>query len=514
MSRRGIIFFVMILLSKLGYGQRTIYYNQYLGTLRTQPANCELANGKILADASIMNGFRVSPISVSSTLGYQNLSAGNYVVAKYVVQYNVCLDYNRGGCSERGNISYGEYYYATVGRIPSTLTVDSVAVRNSDCGGATNGQIRVFARDTVNAPIQYSLDGRNFQNSPIFTGLVPDTTYQAVVRDSVGCRQSFTREVRSGDNGPRLDTILTLPDSCQQGLGQLQIAANSRNGALSYSINGNTLQQQNQFLNLRTGTYRVRIEDQLGCFTQKTAEIFGRGEPIMMQTVKTDTRCGQDNGNIRLYLSGGTQTNYQVLINNQMQLGCCNFRNLSSGRYHVEVRNGSCPAVTENIFISPSDSIPTRQIRQVGNVLVIDPVPNATYYWTICGTWLFATDTFFQPNLPGTYTVSIKVGDCVQNIDYLFTGALNTQNLEKSKYPIRLAPNPTSDKFVVDLSELSTFQHMKLLMTDATGRTVLQTTIQEKNQSIDVNQLPNGVYFVQILSENRPIGVQKLVVQH
>jgi hypothetical protein len=72
---------------------------------------------------------------------------------------------------------------------------------------------------------------------------------------------------------------------------------------------------------------------------------------------------------------------------------------------------------------------------------------------------------------------------------------------------IKIYPNPTNDKFIIDLEGITTIK-----LYDMLGKEVLTQTVNGKTE-IDINHLPKGVYSVRILSEDRVIGSSKMVKQ-
>ena len=72
-------------------------------------------------------------------------------------------------------------------------------------------------------------------------------------------------------------------------------------------------------------------------------------------------------------------------------------------------------------------------------------------------------------------------------------------------------PNPANAQVLILISEISDYE---ITLLDITGRTV-QTTeiIQGDKTSIDVSQLQNGIYFVQVTG-NGHSTTQKIIVKH
>jgi hypothetical protein len=79
---------------------------------------------------------------------------------------------------------------------------------------------------------------------------------------------------------------------------------------------------------------------------------------------------------------------------------------------------------------------------------------------------------------------------------------------------LRIYPNPNDGRFSIDMP-VPGADGMKLRVTDATGRLVMEQNALPglPRQIIDGQKLANGLYFLQIVSEGKVIGVEKFVKQ-
>jgi Secretion system C-terminal sorting domain len=81
---------------------------------------------------------------------------------------------------------------------------------------------------------------------------------------------------------------------------------------------------------------------------------------------------------------------------------------------------------------------------------------------------------------------------------------------ENNKVEYAIYPNPSSAGFYVDISNFSNGNSLKIL--DVTGKEMAFFTLKSTHQYIDCN-LQTGIYFVQILSSNNLLSVQKIIIQ-
>jgi hypothetical protein len=72
-------------------------------------------------------------------------------------------------------------------------------------------------------------------------------------------------------------------------------------------------------------------------------------------------------------------------------------------------------------------------------------------------------------------------------------------------------PNPANGQVLILISEISDYE---IKLVDITGRAVITSEINQDNKTkVDVSQLQNGIYFVQITG-NGHTTTQKIIVRH
>lgn len=86
--------------------------------------------------------------------------------------------------------------------------------------------------------------------------------------------------------------------------------------------------------------------------------------------------------------------------------------------------------------------------------------------------------------------------------------ALNTEDFFAKK--ILMYPNPIQDKLYI---RNSGFEIEKIIVTDATGKIVINQSIQTEKAEIDMNKLPSGIYFVSAESKKGNFKTEKLIVK-
>lgn len=97
----------------------------------------------------------------------------------------------------------------------------------------------------------------------------------------------------------------------------------------------------------------------------------------------------------------------------------------------------------------------------------------------------------------GVYNVSLIVRDCIftDTVNYSVQVGLNGVT-ESSVSNLLIYPNPFTDRILVNYPESET--DAEFLLTDASGRAVLQGKMPAREMQIDANHLPAGFYLLRV----------------
>ncbi|MEZ4985226.1 MAG: hypothetical protein R2795_09355 [Saprospiraceae bacterium] len=187
---------------------------------------------------------------------------------------------------------------------PSAPSIDDLTVVDaSDCG-VMDGSISVTA---TGGTLEYSIDGINWQSSPVFNNLAGGT-YTVTVRDanSTSCTASETGTVVA-PLAPMITEVQTVnPTDCGLNNGVITIIAPGMN--LEYSIDGGaTWQPGNVFTNQPAGDYDivVRIVGTTACTDTDAVSLSAPSAPqITNVAAVSPDDCGINNGSITITATG------------------------------------------------------------------------------------------------------------------------------------------------------------------------------------------------------------------
>jgi large repetitive protein len=312
---------------------------------------------------------------------------------------------------------------------PSAPTIlATTPTATSDCGTA-DGAINVTATGGV-PPLEYSLDGINWQVSNIFTNLLAGS-YSVRVRNADNtCMVTGNAPVVV--NMPPMPSITNViansPTACGSATGTIVVSGTGGQGALEYSIdNGVNWQTGGTFTNLASGTYYVLIRNQDNTCSKPypgNPVVINAGQaPAIVTVVKTKpTTCGGSDGKIEITAQGTAVLEYS--INNGVSYQASNvFTGLASGSYNVVVRyanTSSCTASVPNCVIPASvaptisgiSATPVSDCGQAdGTITVAASGGVAPLQYSINNGASYQLSNIFTGVAAGTYTIKVRNAD-------------------------------------------------------------------------------------------------------
>jgi hypothetical protein len=280
---------------------------------------------------------------------------------------------------------------------------------NTTCG-ANTGSITAAGSGTP-GPYSYSLNGGPFQPTGNFTGLAAGI-YTLVVQGAGGCPNDTTVTILNS-NGPAL-TFAQTNATCGNNTGTVTANATGGTAPYQYSINGGTTYQSgNFFTGLIAGQYILVVKDATGC-TNRISVTITSSPAIVLSAIPASATCGQNNGTITAFGTGGTAPLQYSINGNIFQAGNL-FNNLTPGSYIVTVKDATgctnnvtvtvdnfpAPTVTATPFSSTCNNINGSITATGSNGLV-------PYQYSINGGTTYQAGNIFTGLASGVYTITIK----------------------------------------------------------------------------------------------------------
>lgn len=279
---------------------------------------------------------------------------------------------------------------------------------NASCGSNT-GSITVTGSGST-GPYSYSINGGAFQPSGNFTGLAAGV-YAIVVKDANGCLNRDTATLLNA-NGP-VFTYTKVNADCGSNDGTVTINATGGTPPYQYSSNGGTtFQSGNFFTGLVAGQYTLVVRDATGCTNTAVITITSTNGP-QLNAIPAAATCGNNNGTITVFGSGGTAPLTYSINGNTFQAGNV-FSNLVPGTYTVTVRDANGCIKTASAVIANSAGPTVSAIATAATCNNANGTITATGNGGVAPRQFSINGTLFQPGntftglAPGVYTITVK----------------------------------------------------------------------------------------------------------
>lgn len=393
----------------------------------------------------------------------------------------------------------GNYVFTTSGTYADTIFnaagCDSILTINLNIGGITYDTIALSACDFYTAP-----SGQIW----LFTG-----TYQDTIANSAGC-----------------DSVLTI---------NLTVNFNSGSVISAVSCGTYTSPSGTQTWSI-SGTYQDIIPNSTGCDSTIMINLV-----IGMSSTETifETACDSlvsPSGNYIWTTSGSyldTLTNAAgcdsilivgLQINNSsattLPVVSCgpytspsgNYTWATSGTYQDTIPNqeGCLEYLTLNVTIVEIDTSVVQDNRDL-----ISQATGVTYQWLDCNNnfapILAANQQTFIPDDPGSFAVQISDNGCVDTSScYTVSSGLSIYQ-QRFDTHIQVYPNPSHDRFVIDLGGV--YQDIQYSLQAMDGKTLLtERSAQRQKLKLDLGNYPLGIYLLKIKADGQTASM-KLCLQ-
>jgi hypothetical protein len=331
--------------------------------------------------------YSIDGITFVTTNSFSNLAAGIYTV--FVKDANGCINKK------------------VVTILNSNGPLFTFTQTNATCGN-NSGSVTIIASGGT-SPYQYSINnGTTFQANNFFTGLLAGT-YTIVVKDAIGCTNAAIFTIISS---PQVQ-LNAIPSSatCNTNNGTITAFGSAGTAPLQYSINGNTFQSGNTFINLTPGNYTVTVKDAIDCIKSVVVTVANNLPPTITATT-TPAACSNSNGTITINGLGGVPP-LQYSINGNTYVNGNIFSALAAGTYTVYVKDFTGCVAFVSVVISSTGGPTATAFSSAANCginngsITISGIGTAPFTYSINGTTFLATN-IFNGLSAGNYIAFVK----------------------------------------------------------------------------------------------------------
>ena len=353
--------------------------------------------------------FQSSPV-------FNNVGAGNYTIT--------AISSVAGSCQATGTVEING---------PANAPVVTATSADPTCADPEAGTITVTA--PLGTEYTYSIDGTNFQSSPVFNN-VGAGNYTITLRSTaVGSCEGTTTVTINAPNGdeccPTGVVVTPTNASCNQTDGSLTIGTVTGGAApFTYSVDGGAYTDNTSYTNLSVGQHTIDVKDANDCIFSTTVTIIAESGPTAAEINSVNPACNQTNGSINIGpVTGGTAP-YEYSIDGVNYSGTTDFTDLAAGPYTVTIRdvNGCVYSTTITLTsgTGPTGAAITSTnpaCNQTNGSINIGPVEGGTgpYEYAIDGGAYSGTADF--NNLPaGPHVINIRdANGCVYSTTITLT---------------------------------------------------------------------------------------------
>jgi photosystem II stability/assembly factor-like uncharacterized protein len=196
--------------------------------------------------------------------------------------------------------------------------------------------------------------------------------------------------------------------------------------------------------------------------------------------------------------------------------GSFSLNSASSGSVTVVVNNacGSSAPLTQTFNFSLDAQLPDPVISEVGGIISTTSVATEYCWYEIDSESEFcftgATGMNFTPTFSGDYYLVISTANgCPSTSNTISVTIDGTSSINENEiHTFNVSPNPASTTVSInDLEIGSTIQ-----IADMTGKIVSEKLVSSTEMTFDLNDLNNGIYFVQLANNSEITSSKKLIV--
>jgi gliding motility-associated-like protein len=289
----------------------------------------------------------------------------------------------------------------------------STATQSAICG--INGSITATAF-LGEPPYTYSIDGVNFTNNNVFTGLAAGG-YTITVKDAYGFINS--KYVLVANNCVQVIPT-TSSSTCGNNNGSITATATNGTAPYQYALGTGAYSSNNVFTGLAAASYTVKVKDATARVATANTIVSNIAGAQIAAADTTPTSCSNNTGTINVLAQAGT-TPYLYSIDGSNFVSSNIFTGLAQNNYTVTVKDGRGCLTTKPALITLANTLQV----DAGDTLKICEGKNGTtnatgnattYAWLPTGglTTPAQLNTAAKPTVTTTYYLTGTTGVCTK----------------------------------------------------------------------------------------------------
>jgi len=413
-------------------------------------------------------------------------ATGNYYVANPVGAYS-CMVTNIYGCvATSNNVTVQPHYTLPAATIsatgPTTFCAGSSVILNANTGSSLAYQWKINGTPITGA------------TSPTYLANTTGAYTVIVTNTNTGCN----------NNSSSLYVVVNpLPAAAITALGNtsfcngdsVKLVANSGNLIYQWQINGNNIAGATSisYTANNAGIYTVRVTDTACSNISQSLQVIVNPNPPSTITTSTSFDKICDNSSLLLQANNSAGVSYQWMLTGVNIYGATSssYSAYTPGNYSVRLTNSyGCSSIGQITITTDTAINPVIYING-SNICTYN---YASIQWLFNGTPINgANSQCYNPTQPGNYSVIVSDGlGCYATSASIPAGV---SQVSYTSSDVHLYPNPATSVLNIDAPV-----SVDVLVFNLQGQLTLQVT---DAKSIDISNLNNGVYMIQILDKNK-----------
>jgi subtilisin-like proprotein convertase family protein len=284
----------------------------------------------------------------------------------------------------------------------NTLIASAVLIGEISCNNANDGRLQVSV-DGGTPGFLYSLNGGNYQSSPVFNGLAGGS-YTVTVLDSEGFTQ--TTNAVTITNPTAINATTTVTDNV------ITVNATGGTGQLLYQINSGMLQSNPVFTDVANGQYNITVYDANDCTVTLSATV-SVNTLVVSAALVNDITCNNANdGSIQVSVSGGTP-NFMYSIDGQNYQSESLFAGLPAGSYTITVLDSDGFTQTTNAVTITNPAAINATAMVTDNVITVNATGGTGQLLYQLNSGTLQSNPVFTNVANGQHTITVyDANDC------------------------------------------------------------------------------------------------------
>jgi hypothetical protein len=206
---------------------------------------------------------------------------------------------------------------------------------------------------------------------------------------------------------------------------------------------------------------------------------------------------------------------------------------------HTYLMNGAV-TFTDTLYLNALGNVNSVFLIQINGalststyskVLLINGTQAKNVYWKVDGAVEINDYSVFNGTIVSAGAIDLKTGVSLNGRAHTIVGALTTAAItaimptsciatgiasfdaENTYNAVTIYPNPFSTYTTITINDASQINNAELRIYNVLGEEVMNTPVTKQLTTLETSNLPSGIYFYKVISNNKPIQSGKLISQ-